>query len=293
MFKRSNWTMKNAAFFFILICAIAVSFWGISALLITAGAPLIVALAGGFVFDALALWLGHEAVEIALSDESATGLEMITYLVVGASMYLNWLHAELAGMTSVLPYVMALFPLAAGILFHFYLKRQSKKARKEQDRMVNRNPVIGRLTWLRYPGQAFSVWSKSIESNIKRAATQIPNYEEIKPEPIQAKATLGEPEKAPKNKIESTKQIPQFAPAMLSETVSEPLATPVVEAKEEFKFGFQATPTFTATKPRGMAIEAYKQGFEDHNQIAEWISKELGQPVNPSSVQKYKSEAKK
>ena len=292
MFKRSNWTMKNAAFFFILICAIAVSFWGISALLITAGAPLIVALAGGFVFDALALWLGHEAVEVALSDESATGLEMITYLVVGASMYLNWLHAELAGMTSVLPYVMALFPLAAGILFHFYLKRQSKKARKEQDRMVNRNPVIGRLTWLRYPGQAFSVWSKSIESNIKRAATQIPNYE-IEQSVIKADATLGEPEKAPKNKIENPKPLPQLTPAMSLEKPTEPLNTPVVEAKEDFKFGFQATPTFTATKPRGMAIEAYKQGFEDHNQIAEWISKELGQPVNPSSVQKYKSEAKK
>jgi hypothetical protein len=280
-------TMKNAAFFFILICAIAVSFWGISALLLLAGAHLAIALAGGIVFDALALWLGHEAVEVALSDESATGLEMITYLVVGTSMYLNWLHASMEGMTYPLPYVMALFPLAAGILFHFYLKRQSKKARREQNRMVNRNPVLGKMTAVRFPIKSFKMWSKSVKTNLARAQHELPVYGEIEQAVIKADATLGQPEKAPKNKIEKPKPLPQLAPAMQSETISEPLATPVVEAKEEFKFGFQATPTFTATSVRGKAFEAFGMGYDNPEQVAEWIG------TDKLTVQKHFSAARK
>lgn len=285
MFKKSNWTSKNLAFFFILVCAIAVSFWGISALLLTAGAPLAVAVAGGLVFDALALWLGHEAVEVALSEESATGLELVTYLVVAVSMYLNWLHADLAGMTSVLPYVMALFPLAAGILFHFYLKRQSKKARREQGRVVNRNPVLGRMTALRFPIESFKVWSKSVKTNLDRAQSQLPTYD--KPEPIKANASLGQPEKPAKNKIEKTKPLPQLAPVMQAETISEPLETPVVEVKETIPFGFAIPkPVFVSAKTRGQAIEAYHMGHTDPEMVANWIG------TDKVTVQKYFSAAR-
>lgn len=286
MFKKENWTMKNAAFFFILVCAIAVSFWGISALLLLAGAHLAIALAGGIVFDALALWLGHEAVEVALSDESATGLEMITYLVVGTSMYLNWLHASMEGMTYPLPYVMALFPLAAGILFHFYLKRQSKKARKEQNRTVNRNPVLGKMTAVRFPIKSFKMWSKSVKTNLARAQHELPVYGEIEQAPIQAKASVGQAEKAPKKIVEKPKPLPQLAPAMSEDKPETGFAE--VTAKESIPFGFaMPKPEFAATSVRGQSIEAYKMGHTNPDVVAGWLG------TDKLTVQKHFSVARK
>lgn len=288
MLKKENFTGKNIAFFLILVFAIAVSFWGISALLLAAGAPLAVALAGGLVFDLLALWLGHEAVEVALSEESATGHEMVTYLVVAASMYLNWLHADLAGMSDPLPYVMTLFPLAAGLLFHFFLKRQSKKARREQDRVVNRNPVIGRLTWLRYPGQAFSVWSKSVKSNIDRASTQIPTYDSAEIEkPINVgPAIVGEPIK---EKPKATQKV--LVPAMNED--SKPATFAEVKAEDPFKqpMGFRAElPEYVKeAKANGSAITkaCVDNGIVDAQQIREYAVERIGKDIEIKNIQKY------
>ena len=277
-----------------VIVALIMSWFSMTDLAInTFGLPELLAWIISLAFDIGAIFLALITVSAALKGENATMAKLATLAFIGTSLYINVVHADVSGYGTVGMIMFGAAPAIVFIAFEVYLRHMLKRELRVQGLIPDRMPKVGALTWVRHPKPAFSLASKALMLRLVKEDVILnsknesyENREAINVGP----ATVAKPSK---NKIEKPKPLPQLAPAMQSETISEPLATPVVEVKEEFKFGFQATPTFTATKPRGMAIEAYKQGFEDHNQIAEWISKELGQPVNPSSVQKYKSEAKK
>lgn len=64
-------------------------------------------------------------------------------------------------------------PIIAGIMLKAYLSFLTRQARKESGRVVERLPVAGHLTWLRYPKQSFKLVSVAMQNRLIKAADRV------------------------------------------------------------------------------------------------------------------------
>lgn len=267
-----------------VIVALIMSWFSMTDLATTTfGLPQWIAVIISLAFDIGAIFLALITVSAALRSENATMAKLATLAFIGTSLYINVVHAQVSNYGLVGMIMFGAAPAIVFISFEIYLRHIMKRELREQGLIPDRMPKVGALTWMRHSGPSFRLASKALEARLikedKILDSKLAGYEI--PQTIKAEAVIEKPAK----KITAKPQ-PAIAPAMSTQEISEPIA-PVVTAKEEFKFGFQAPPEFTATKTRGMAIEAYQQGHRDPEQVAEWLG------TDKVTVQKHFSAARK
>jgi hypothetical protein len=220
-----NWYTK--VFFGIsVLIALAMSWYSMTDL--AAGhyqVPLALAVLISLAFDVGALFLGLVSVEYAKTNDSGILAESGTFLFVLASIYINVSHAQIAsyGLPGMIMFGSA--PVIAGIALKVYLNFITRQARRESGRIVERLPVAGKLTWVIYPKQSFSLLKVAMRQRLMSAADMVQLPEDrhhlfynkaIDKAPVKAQAELQDmPSKAPESLPEaldySSKALPQTA----------------------------------------------------------------------------------
>lgn len=210
-----NWYTKSFFVISVLI-ALAMSWYSMTDLAANYYyLPLWLAVLVSLAFDVGALFLGLVAVEYAKTNDSGFLAEAGTFLFVLTSIYINVSHADIAsyGLPGMIMFGSA--PVIAGITLKVYLHFVTRQARRESGRLVQRLPVTGKLTWLIYPKQSFSLLKVSMRQRLMSAAdvVQLPEDKHnlfsgnktTHETAIKAQATLPDmPSKAPESLSEAS-----------------------------------------------------------------------------------------
>jgi len=289
-FTKLDWALFGIA----LIVALAFNVWSLFHLATTLYAiPAYLALTASLMFDVGGLYLGRLSDKYAVNGEHNLQVKLFTNLFVLISIFLTAAHAYLLGWGIVGMIFLGAPALIVGILFHTFQAYRSRQAKRKAGTYIESLPSAGILAAVVYKKEWWAMIKAGLLNRIAAGEAKIVTPE-IAP-PIQVPASVGSPIKeAPKPKAVKAPK-PQPAIAMTIEEPEVKVAEPIapVEVKEEFKFGFQPTPSFTATSARGLAFEAYSQDFTDPDQVAGWINERVTKPVTKVTVQQYFSQARK
>ncbi len=280
-----------------VIVALVMSWFSMTDLATTTFAmPKWIAVVISLAFDIGAIFLLLITVSAALKGENATMAKLATLAFIGTSLYINVVHADVSGYGTVGMIMFGAAPAIVFIAFEIYLRHILKQELRTQGLIPDRMPKVGLLAWVRHFPKAFKLSSRALETRIIKEDVIL----DVKNEGYEKREMINvgpaKVEEAPKPKAKKiTAPKPQPTIAMTTEEPEVKVAEPIapVEVKEEFKFGFQPTPSFTATSARGLAFEAYSQDFTDPDQVAGWINERVTKPVTKVTVQQYFSQARK
>lgn len=135
--------------------------------------PTILSLGVSLAFDGGAVFLGLLSIEYAKTADSGVLAELGTYAFIATSVYIVVQHAVLADYGVVGQVMFGAAPIIAGIMLKAYLSFLTRQARKEAGRVVERLPVAGKLTWVRYPKQSFKLVSVAMQNRLIKAADRV------------------------------------------------------------------------------------------------------------------------
>jgi hypothetical protein len=296
-----NWYTK--AFFVIsVLIALAMSWYSMTDLATAYyQVPLWLAVLISLAFDVGALFLGLVSVEYAKTNDSGFLAEAGTFLFVLASIYINVSHAQVAayGLPGMIMFGSA--PVIAGIALKVYLNFITRQARHESGRIVQRVPVAGKLTWLIYPKQSFSLLKVAMRHRLMSAADTLSLTEDkhglferktIEQAPIKAQASLPDmpskaPESLPETSDNSRKALPR-TPENVLQTIphrSEADIDEIVHSVESVSLPawLPDEPTMSVTK---IAKKCVENGETSIPKVLQYATQIKGSPVNYSTVQK-------
>jgi hypothetical protein len=135
--------------------------------------PVLLAAGVSLAFDGGAIFLAMLSIEYAKTADSGVLAELGTFLFIGTSVYIVVQHAVLANYGTVGQVMFGAAPVIVAIIFKAYLNFLTRKARKDAGRVVERLPVAGKLTWLRYPRQSFRLLSIGMQTRLIKAADRL------------------------------------------------------------------------------------------------------------------------
>lgn len=296
-----NWYTK--AFFAIsVLIALAMSWYSMTDLAHNVySVPLWLSVLISLSFDVGALYLGLMSVEYAKTNDSGFLAEAGTFVLVFISIYINVSHADIAsyGIPGMVMFGSA--PVIAGIALKVYLNFITRKARRESGRLVERVPVTGKLTWLIYPKQSFSLLKVAMRHRLMSAADTVNlspdkhnlfETKTLEQASIKAQASLPDmPSKAPENLPEasdnSRKALPR-TPENVSQTNpqrSEADIEEIVHSVERVSLPawLPDEPTMSVSK---IAKKCVENGETNIGTVLRYATDIKGSPVNYSTVQK-------
>jgi hypothetical protein len=135
--------------------------------------PTILSMAVSLAFDGAAILSASLSIKYARTGDSGLLTELATFLFVAASVYLTVQHAVLENYGVVGMVMFGAAPIIVGIILKLYLNFLTRQARREAGRIVDRLPVAGALTWLRYPRQSFKLVSVAMQNRLIKAADRV------------------------------------------------------------------------------------------------------------------------
>lgn len=135
--------------------------------------PTILSMAVSLAFDGAAILSASLSIKYARTGDSGLLTELATFLFVGTSVYITVQHAVLENYGIVGMVMFGAAPIIVGIILKLYLNFLTRKARREAGRIVDRLPVAGTLTWMRYPRQSFKLVSVAMQNRLIKAADKV------------------------------------------------------------------------------------------------------------------------
>lgn len=137
------------------------------------GLPQILSMAVSFAFDGAAILSASLSIKYAKTADSGLMTELATFLFVATSVYITVQHAVLENYGIVGMVMFGAAPVIVGIILKLYLNFLTRQARREAGRVVERLPVAGWLTWVRYPKQSFKLVSVAMQNRLISAAARV------------------------------------------------------------------------------------------------------------------------
>lgn len=137
------------------------------------GLPQLLSIGVSLAFDGAAVLSALFAIEYAKTADSGVLAELGTFLFIGTSVYITVQHAVLENYGLVGMVMFGAAPIIVGFIFKLYLNFLTRQARREAGRIVERLPVAGKLTWLRYPKQSFRLLSVAMQTRLVNAADRL------------------------------------------------------------------------------------------------------------------------
>ncbi len=177
-----NYEMKElgketlAGFGLAIAITMALSLWSMSTLLVSFGMPLWMAIGGGLFLDIISLVSAKIASNYAESPYSPMGPKMWTNIFALLSIGINGVH----GLQTFGPVAMVTFgafPFGTLIAFHLFLKYQGRKALVEVGRFAMPLPVMGWLSWVLYPKEAFTNLRKTVGVRMRTSVARFENQQ--------------------------------------------------------------------------------------------------------------------
>jgi len=251
------------------------------------GLPQILSMGVSLAFDGAAILSALLSIKYAKTGDSGLMTELATFVFVATSVYITVQHAILEDYGIVGMVMFGAAPIIAGIILKLYLNFLTRQARKEAGRIVERLPVAGTLTWLRYPSQSFKLMSVAMQNRLIKAADRVEM-----PEDRYGifTATVGQPETIVKTRADivlapvtdKTK-----TPQQLSETPeTKQLTSP---DKVSLPVWLPAEPTMTLGK---LVRTCMDNGVLDLETIFRYAKDIKGQDVNKMSLSRTLSREK-
>jgi hypothetical protein len=137
------------------------------------GLPQLLSIGVSLAFDGAAILSAMFAIEYAKTADSGVLAELGTFLFIGTSVYITVQHAVLENYGVVGMVMFGAAPIIVGFIFKLYLNFLTRQARKDAGRIVERLPVAGKLTWMRYPRQSFRLVSVAMQTRLVNAASRL------------------------------------------------------------------------------------------------------------------------
>lgn len=139
----------------------------------TLSLPFILSLGVSLAFDGGAVFLGLLSIEYAKTADSGVLAELGTFAFIATSTFIVVQHARLSDWGIVGMVMFGAAPIIVGVMLKAYLSFITRQARKDAGRIVERLPVAGKLTWLRYPKESFKLISVAMQHRLIGAATKM------------------------------------------------------------------------------------------------------------------------
>lgn len=124
-------------------------------------------------FDGGAIALLLITVVNALKGESSVLVEMFGYLFIAGSCYINVTHADVTGMGLPGMIMFGAAPIILAIVFKFFVHNATRDYRRREGLLKERIPNAGLLAWVFKTSAAWSLFNKSLDNRINKAATQL------------------------------------------------------------------------------------------------------------------------
>lgn len=177
-----NYEMKElgketlAGFGLAIFITMALSLWSMSTLLVGFGMPLWMAIGGGLFLDIISLVSAKIASNYAESPYSPMGPKMWTNIFALLSIGINGVHGlQTFGPVAMITF--GAFPFGTLIAFHLFLKYQGRKALVEVGRFAMPLPVMGWLSWVLYPKEAFTNLRKTVGVRMRTSVARFENQQ--------------------------------------------------------------------------------------------------------------------
>jgi hypothetical protein len=174
MKELDRWTI--AALAASVVITLAMSLWSIATLLMSFGVPQLLAVVGGLAFDLPALAAAKVASNYAESPYSPMGPKMCTNFFALLSAGINGVHG-LQAFGPVGMVAFGAFPIITLIIFHMFLKYQGRKALVAVGRFAMPLPVMGWLSWVLYPKEAFTNLRKTVGVRMRTSVARFENQQ--------------------------------------------------------------------------------------------------------------------
>ena len=149
--------------------------------------------------ESVALFLAYMANQALMSEDSALGLRLASYVFAGIIGAMNYSHYALPGMVPTFEAVATgLMSLASPWLWGIYSRRQSRDLLRATNQLSPRAVKLGFLRWVLWPKQSFFVFRRAAWSGVNDVDESLALWIEPEPEPIELPAVVpsGRAEKA-------------------------------------------------------------------------------------------------
>lgn len=230
----SDWAIR-IVLVAVMTAALAVGTWSIYTLLTEVfHVPNFIALLGCGMFDGAALFFALLSQRYATTTDSGLAPRAAMLLMVTASSWVNWKHAQLEHWGTVGGVILAAAPGIAELSFLMFHKFAHRETLRNLGRVPQALPTLGKWAWLAHPLRA----RKTVDAHIKAALTEheavAERREHLAADRAKSIVTLYRP--APEVQVQRVPaptdipQVPRFAnPEVLTVEVLEPVRNQVRE----------------------------------------------------------------
>lgn len=153
----------------VMLAALAVGTWSVFTLLtVKFHVPEPVAYFGCGLFDGAALYFARLSQRYALTTDSGLAPRTAMLVMVCASSWVNWKHAELERWGTVGQVIFAAAPIIAELAFQMWHTYEHREALRRRGRVPQALPALGKWAWIAHPTRS----RKVIDAHIKAGLTE-------------------------------------------------------------------------------------------------------------------------
>lgn len=257
--------VKYVGFGAVLVTALAISWWSMATMAMNDfGLPNWLAYAVSTAYDGAALFVAVIAMEYSKTEDSGFMARVTTAGFIGLSAWLNLQHAQMMDLNAAGQVFYAAPAISAGLLFEVMLRFENRQQLRNSGRIAKALPAYGRLTWLRFPKDAFR--------NVSRVLRHRMNVQTDKELGMQTTSSDVSVDKTDENLV-----------------VSAPQTKRKTAKKSDIPEWMPSDPTMSVNK---LSKVCYDNGVKDIDAVLKLANKVKNVEVSRSSVQKGLSRAK-
>ncbi|MGW1409501.1 hypothetical protein [Streptomyces sp. NPDC002403] len=164
----SDWAIR-IVLVAVMTAALAVGTWSIYTLLTKVfQTPDFVAVLGCGMFDGAALFFALLSQRYATTTDSGLAPRAAMLVMVGASSWVNWKHAQIENWGTVGGVILASAPAIAELAFLMFHRFAHRETLRNLGRVPQALPTLGKWAWLAHPHRS----GKTVDAHIKAALTE-------------------------------------------------------------------------------------------------------------------------
>jgi hypothetical protein len=165
----TDWTTR-IVLGLVMVAALAVGTWSVYSLLRELlHAPKAVAFFGCLMFDGAALFFARLAQRYATTSDSGLAPRAAMLVMISASSWVNWQHAQLKNWGTVGSVILAAAPVIAELAFEMWHRFEHREALRRRGRVAEALPVLGKWAWLMHPRRSRCV----VDSHVQARLTEV------------------------------------------------------------------------------------------------------------------------
>jgi hypothetical protein len=159
----------------VLLPGLGISAWSFYGYAREALAPMLLAASASAAIDGIGLFAAYFAARFTNRGQSARFPRLVTYLMIAASVYVNWEHASSQHWSTGLHVLVSAPAVASAFAFEILMLelRVNERAKREQRRRSRMSAKVDADLWLHHP---FAVWGARRWESRDRLAELFPGH---------------------------------------------------------------------------------------------------------------------